>query len=118
MHGDLLKLALGLYFVGMVHSVLTVLRKKETLFKPAVVATLIGFVFHTASIVSRAWEQHSFLFAQRYESFSFFAALAVLAFLLVYWRYRIASIGVFAFPAIFVMTFLANLAYTTQESIP
>jgi|SRR5688572_6179660 len=115
MHEDLLKLALGLYSVGMVHSVLTVLRKKETFFKPAVIATLIGFVCHAASIVIRALEQNGFPFAQR---FSFFAALAVLAFLLVYWRYRIASLGVFAFPAIFVMTFAANLAYTSQNAIP
>ena len=59
-----------------------------------------------------------FALAQRYESFSFFAALAVLAFLLVYWKYKIASLGVFAFPAIFVMTFIANLAYTSQDSVP
>ena len=39
-------------------------------------------------------------------------------FLIVYWKYKIASLGIFAFPAIFVMTFIANLAYTTQDSVP
>jgi cytochrome c-type biogenesis protein CcsB len=118
MHVQLLEFALGLYSVGLLHSVLTVLRKKQTLFKPAVVATLIGFACHATSIAIRAYELQRFALAQRYESFSFFAALAVLAFLLVYWRYKIASLGIFSFPAIFVMTFIANLAYTTQDSVP
>jgi cytochrome c-type biogenesis protein CcsB len=118
MHVRLLELALGLYSVGLLHSVITVLRKKQTLFKPAVVATLIGFACHAASIALRAYELQTFPLTQPYESFSFFAALAVLAFLLVYWKYRISSLGIFSFPAIFVMTFVANLAYTSQDSVP
>lgn len=119
MHGVLLKLALALYSVGLLHSVLTVLRKKQTIFKPAVIATLIGFGCHAASIITRVYERQTFPLSQRYESFSFFAALAVLAFLLVYWRYRISSLGIFAFPAIFVMTFVANLASAnSQDYIP
>jgi len=118
MHVQLLRLALGLYSVGLVHSVLTVLRRKQTLFKPAVVATLVGFVCHAASILLRAYSLKSFAFAQRSESLSLFAALAVLAFLLVYWKYRIASLGFFSFPAIFVMTFVANLAYNSRDSVP
>ena len=119
MHVQLLKLALGLYSVGLLHSVFTVLRKKQTLFKPAVIATLIGFACHVGSIVIRVYEQQTFPLAQRYESFSTFAAVAVLAFLLVYWRYHIASLGIFAFPAIFLMTFVAVLqAYNAQDSVP
>lgn len=118
MHVQLLKLALGLYSVGLLHSVLTVLRKKQTLFKPAVIATLIGFGCHAASIAIRAFQLQTLALAQRYESFSLFAALAVLAFLLVYWKYKISSLGIFAFPAIFVMTFIANLAYNSQDVIP
>jgi cytochrome c-type biogenesis protein CcsB len=118
MHALLLRLALGLYFVGLLHCVFTIIRKKQTLFKPAVVATLIGFVFHVTSIAIGAYEHQTFAPDQRYESFSFFAALAVLAFLLVYWRYKISSLGVFAFPAIFVMTFVANLTYFQRESVP
>jgi cytochrome c-type biogenesis protein CcsB len=118
MHGQLLELALGLYSVGLLHSILTVLRKKQTLFRPAVVAMLVGFASHAASIAIRAYELQAFTLSQRYESFSLFAALAVLAFLLVYWKYKIASLGIFCFPAIFVMTFIANLTYTSQASIP
>jgi cytochrome c-type biogenesis protein CcsB len=119
MHVQLLRLALGLYSVGLLHSVLTVLRKKQTLFKPAVIATVLGFGFHAASIAVRALDLQRFTIAERYESFSFFAALAVLAFLLVYWKYRMTSLGVFSFPAIFVMTFIAVLMpQEFQGSIP
>jgi len=119
MHVQLLRLALGLYFVGLLHSVFTVLRKKQTFFKPAVVATLVGFACHAASIALRAYELQAFAFTQRYESFSLFAALAVLAFLVVYRKYKLASVGIFAFPAIFVMTFVANMAaVNSQDSVP
>ena len=126
MHVQLLRLALGLYSVGLLHSVFTVLRKKQTLFKPAVVATLVGFAFHAASIVVRAIHLQRFALAERYDSFSLFAALAVLAFLLVYWKYKITSLGIFSFPTIFVMTFLAVLVAPadlannsgSQNSIP
>ena len=114
MHGPLLRLALVLYSVGLLHSVLTVLRRKQTLFGPAVVAAIAGFVSHATSIVLRAYAPQNQALAQPYETtFSLFAAVAVLAFLLVYWRYKIASLGFFAFPAIFVMTFMANLAYSS-----
>ena len=118
MHVQLLRLALGLYFVGLLHCVFTILRKKQTLFKPAVIATLIGFGCHVATIAIAAYQRQTFAVAQPYESFSFFAALAVLAFLLVYWKYRISSLGIFAFPAIFVMTFVAYMAYNPVESLP
>jgi ABC-type transport system involved in cytochrome c biogenesis permease subunit len=119
MHGPLLRLALVLYSVGLLHSVLTVLRKKQTLFAPAVVAAIAGFICHATSIVLRAYDPQTVAASQPYETtFSLFAAVAVLAFLLVYWRYKIASLGFFAFPAIFVMTFLANLAYDSSGAAP
>lgn len=55
---------------------------------------------------------------QRYEAFSFFGALAALGFLITYAKYRIAPLSVFAFPLIFLMTFLANLFYDPSRSIP
>ena len=118
MHVQLLSLALGLYSVGLIHSVVTVLRKKQTLFKPAVAAMLLGFVCHVASMIFRAYELQAIPLGQRYESFSLFAAAAVLAFLLVHWRYKISSMGIFAFPAIFVMTFIAYMSYDSSRVLP
>ena len=118
MHVVLLRLALGLYCVGFVHSVLTVLNKRHTFFKPAVAAVFAGFVAHTGSIVARAMEVHYLPLVQHFEKFSFFGALATLGFLIAYAKYRIAPLSVFAFPLIFIMTFLANLFYDPSPSIP
>src|SRR3989449_3245775 len=118
MHVVLLRLALGLYFVGFLHSVLTTLNKRQTFFRPALVAVVAGFGCHVASIVLRAMEVQYLPVTQRYEAFSFFGALAVLGFLVAYAKYRIASLSVFAFPLIFIMTFIANLFYDPSASIP
>ena len=118
MHVILLRLALGLYLVGFLHSVFTILNKKQTFFRPALAAVLAGFVLHAASIVLGAIEMRYLPLTQRYEAFSFFGALAALGFLITYAKYRIAPLSVFAFPLIFLMTFLANLFYDPSRSIP
>ena len=114
----LLRLALGLYFVGLVHSVLTVFRKKETFFKPAAAAMIAGFVVHAIAITMKAVELHSLPIRGLSEGCSFFAALAVPGFFIVYAKYRIPSLGVFAFPMIFLMTFMANMGYDQSDVIP
>jgi cytochrome c-type biogenesis protein CcsB len=114
----LLRLALGLYFLGLVHSVVTVIRRKETFFKPAAAAMIAGFICQAISITMKAVEIHSFPITRLSESFSFFAALAVIGFFIVYAKYRIPSLGVFAFPMIFLMSFMANMGYDQSDVIP
>jgi cytochrome c-type biogenesis protein CcsB len=118
MHVALLRLALGLYSVGFAHSVLTALQKKQTLFRPALVSVSIGFVLHVVAIISRAMEVRYLPLTQQYEAFSFFGALATLGFLIAYAKYRIESLSIFAFPLIFITTFVANLFYDPSASIP
>ena len=118
MHDVLLRLALGLYFVGFAHAVLTALNKKQTLFRPALAAVTAGLVLHVLSIALRAMEVRYLPLTQQYEAFSFFGALAALGFLIAYAKYRIAPLSVFAFPLIFIMTFISNLFYDPSSSIP
>jgi len=118
MHVVLLRLALGLYFVGLLHSVFSTLNKKQTFFRPALGAVCAGFICHVASIIFGAMEVQYLPLTQRYEAFSFFGSLATLGFLIAYAKYRIASLSVFAFPVIFIMTFVANLFYDPSGSIP
>src|SRR5436190_2109091 len=118
MHVVLLRLALGLYFVGFAHSVLTALRKKQTLFQVGLIAVTTGFVVHASSIVLRAAELRYLPLSQQYEAFSFFGALTTLGFLVAYAKYRIAPLSVFVFPLIFIMTFIANLVYAPSEAFP
>lgn len=118
MHIVLLRVAMALYAVGLLHAVLTVLSRKYTFFRPSLYAVIAGFTCHSASILLRATELQYMPLTQRYESFSFFAAVAALAYLVAYARYRIASLSVFAFPVIFLLTFLANVAYDEGATIP
>lgn len=118
MHVLLLRLALGLYCAGFLHAVLTVLNKKHTFFKPALMAVFAGFLLHAASIIVRAANVHYLPLVQQSEKFSFFGALTALGFLIAYAKYRIAPLSVFAFPLIFIMTFIANLSYDPSNSIP
>jgi cytochrome c-type biogenesis protein CcsB len=118
MHVLLLRLALGLYSVGLAHSILSVFKKKQTFFKPALAAVITGFGCHILAIVFRAVDVQYLPLTQKFESISFFAAVAVLGFLVAYWKYRISSLAVFAFPAIFIMTFIANLFYDASGAIP
>jgi cytochrome c-type biogenesis protein CcsB len=118
MHVYLLRLALGLYSVGLVHSILTVLKRKPTFFNPAFMAVSAGLICHTASIILRGIEVQYIPLTQRSEAFSFFAALATMGFFIAYAKYRIASLSIFAFPLIFIMTFIANMFYDPTNSIP
>jgi len=118
MHVVLLRLALGLYSFGFAHSVLTALKKKQTFFQPALAAVFAGFILHVASIALRALDVRYLPLTQQYEAFSFFGALTTLGFLIAYAKYRIAPLSVFAFPLIFIMTFVANLFYDPSASIP
>src|SRR5438876_7882356 len=118
MHVVLLRLALGLYSLGFAHSVLTALKKKQTFFQPALAAVFAGFILHVASIALRALDVRYLPLTQQYEAFSFLGALTTLGFLIAYAKYRIAPLSVFAFPLIFIMTFVANLFYDPSASIP
>ena len=118
MYVVLLRLALGLYSLGLLHSILTVFNKKQTIFKPALGAVIAGFVCHVASIVLRGMEVQYLPITQRYEAFSFYGALIAMGFLVAYAKYRISSLSVFVFPLLFVMTFMANLFYDPSSSVP
>jgi len=118
MHVVLLRVALALYSVGLLHSVLTVLNRKYSLFRISLFSIIVGFICHSASIILRAVELQYMPLTQRYEAFSFFAALGVLGFLITYSKYKIDSLSVFVFPLIFIVTFIANLAYAPSSAIP
>jgi cytochrome c-type biogenesis protein CcsB len=115
----LLRVALTLYSIGLAHSIITVLSRKYTLFRVSLVAVVVGFVCHTAAIALRAGELNSVPFTQRYESFSFLAALAALGYLIAYARYRIVSLSVFVFPVVFLLTFIAYIGrHSSTSSVP
>lgn len=95
---------LALYSLGLLDSLVTVITRKQMLFRIALGAISLGFIFHLVSLVEHALAVSRFPVSNIAEATSLFAFLITLSFLLVYWRYRISSISVFIFPIVFVMT--------------
>jgi ABC-type transport system involved in cytochrome c biogenesis permease subunit len=85
------------YSLGLLHAILTLVRKREHLFRVSLTALSIGAVLQCVSI------------GNFYETLSMCAFLITTLFLFVYWRYKTESLSVFIFPLIFVMTLVSTL---------
>ncbi len=99
-----LRVAAGLYSVGLLHAILTILRRSATLFRPAVATFTAGALFHFVALVERSRAVHHLPVDNFHESASVCAFLVALVFLFVNWRYRFASLSVFLFPLVFLLT--------------
>jgi ABC-type transport system involved in cytochrome c biogenesis permease subunit len=104
-----LRVAAGLYSVGLLHAILTLIRKHDRLFRYALGSVALGSIFHFVSIVEGWLATNRLPIANFWETLSMCALLVVLLFLGVYWRYRVESLSVFIFPLVFVMTLTATL---------
>ena len=104
-----LRVAAAFYSLGLLDAVVTVIRKRERLFRPALVAFAAGGLFHLVAIVEEGLTAHHFPANGFFESMSFCALIVTVLFLFVYWRYRAESLSVFIFPLVFVMTLVAAL---------
>src|SRR5215470_1781745 len=104
-----LRVAAGLYSLGLVDSILTIMRRRAGLFRTALGALTLAAVFHLVSIVEQGVTIGHFPASGFYESMSLCAFLITALFLFIYWRYRLESLSVFIFPLVFVMTLVASL---------
>jgi ABC-type uncharacterized transport system permease subunit len=104
-----LRVAAALYSLGLLHAILTLIRKREHLFRVALGAFSIGAVLHFVSIVEEGLLQNHCPITNFYETLSMCAFLITLLFLFVYWRYKLESLSVFIFPLVFVMALVATM---------
>jgi ABC-type uncharacterized transport system permease subunit len=105
-----LRVAAGLYSLGLIDAIVTVLRRRESLFRIALGAFGLGAIFQLVSIVEQGLVQHHFPTNDFFEVMSLCAWLVTLAFLTIYWRYKAESLSVFVFPLVFIMTLAAALS--------
>jgi ABC-type uncharacterized transport system permease subunit len=103
-----LRVAAALYSLGLLHAILTLMRRRESLFRMALAAFGLGAVFHLVSIVDDGVASNRCPIANFYETLSMCAFLIVLLYLFVQWRYKLSSLGVFVFPLVFVMSLVAT----------
>ncbi|MBL8293148.1 MAG: hypothetical protein JNN08_14975, partial [Bryobacterales bacterium] len=116
-----LRVAVVLYSVGLLHAILTVLRREPTWFRPALAAFVGGTLLHMVAIVE-LWMFMGHLPADNFfESVSLCGFLIAVFYLVVYWRYQFASLAVFLFPLVFLMALLGAteipVARWTSESV-
>ena len=104
-----LRVALALYSLGLLHAILTLVRRKEHLFRVALGAFAMGALFHFVSIVEEGIANKRCPITNFYETLSMCAFLIVVVYLFVHWRYKLTSLSVFIFPLVFVMTLVAGL---------
>src|SRR3569832_1751275 len=72
----------------------------------------MGMVFHFVSLTERAMLDGHFSLTVMsiHESESLLAFVILLVFLLMYWKYRTLSPGIFIFPLVFLLSFASSIA--------
>jgi ABC-type uncharacterized transport system permease subunit len=103
-----LRVAVVFYGVGLAWALLALGRRGEFLSRLVLPAVGIGLVFHFVSLAEAA--AAGLLSPTLYHSQSMLAFALMLFFMLVYWRYRTLSPGIFVFPLVFLLTFAAAIA--------
>jgi ABC-type uncharacterized transport system permease subunit len=104
-----LRVAAALYSLGLLHAILTLVRRRDHLFNIALAAMSLGAVFHFVSIVEEGMATNLCPINNLFETLSMGAFLIVLAYLGAHWRYRMESLSVVVFPLVFVMAMVATM---------
>lgn len=106
-----LRVAACLYCFGLIEAIATILRRRETFFRLAAGLFSVGVMFHLVSLVEEVLSTHRFPAADILESLSFCGLVVAITFVAIRWRYKdeAASLSVFIFPLVFLMTFMAAL---------
>jgi ABC-type uncharacterized transport system permease subunit len=105
-----LRVAALLYSLGLLHAILTLVRRREQLFRVALGAFGLGAVFHFVSIIEEGLTRQRAPIGNFYETLSMCAFLVAAVYLFVHWRYKLESLSVFLFPLVFMMSLVATFA--------
>jgi ABC-type uncharacterized transport system permease subunit len=104
-----LRVAAALYSLGLLHAILTLIRRREHLFRVAFGAFTLGAVFHFVSIVEEGIVNNRCPISNFYETLAMCAFLVAAVYLGVQMRYHVESLSVLIFPLVFVMSMVATL---------
>jgi ABC-type uncharacterized transport system permease subunit len=102
-----LRVALGLYSVGLVYSIVALGRRSTWFTRVTAPAVQLGMIFHLVSLIEFAHEQGRVDFSSIHDVESLLAFMLMLGFALVFIRYRTVTPGILIFPAVFLLTFAA-----------
>ena len=105
-----LRVAAGLYSIGLIYAILTLVQRRQHLFRIAIVSFGLGGVFHFVSIVDQGIARGQFPASNIFESLSLCAFAVTVLFLIAASRYPLESLSAFIFPLVFMMTLAAGLS--------
>jgi ABC-type uncharacterized transport system permease subunit len=103
-----LRVAACLYALGLLHSILVLVRHRQSVYRLAHGAFRVAVVLHVVAIVDMAIATGRIV-ENFYQTLSFCAFLVAIVFLLVEWRYKFASTSVALFPLVFLMTLVSAM---------
>src|SRR5258707_6007903 len=104
-----LRVAAFLYALGLLHSMLAIVRRADDFYGFALGAFRVGVVLHGVAIVELAMAEGRLPVENFYGSINVCAFLIALVFLFVDWRYHFASTSIALFPLGFLMTLVAGM---------
>ena len=107
----LFTVAMVLYFAAMILFFVFFAMKKEAAGKIAQIILTVGFVFHTAALISRGIGAKRLPLTNQYEFATSFAWGIALVCLIFIYKYGFRVLGVFAAPVIFVI-----IGYAAMQS--
>lgn len=110
-----LRVATALYSLGLLHAILTALRKESRLFPIALGAFCVGVVLHFVAIVQLGVASGGIPVNNLNESMSVCAFLIALAYLFVYWQYQFAGLSICIFPLVFIMTQVGSMEFPVSS---
>lgn len=99
----LFELALTFYFAATIISVVEVFKGSKESSRLMLIATGIGFLIHSSSIIYRYFAAGHLPITSMHEASSFFAWCVVLIFFLLEYKYKIGIMGSFILPVVFVL---------------
>jgi ABC-type uncharacterized transport system permease subunit len=109
MQAALLWAALVFYAFGIAMTVPSVIRRRPTLSPSTLAAVGFGLLLHASALALAGAQIRRLPLTDVCSALSFFSFLATLAFFLVYLRYRMAALGLFMLPLVFVLTMISAL---------
>src|SRR5215469_15081686 len=90
-----LRVAAALYSIGLLHAILTLIKRKQQLMRPALFALALGAVFHFVSIVEDGLTTGHCPITNLYQTLSMCSFLIVVFYFVVAWKYKIEGLSLF-----------------------
>jgi ABC-type uncharacterized transport system permease subunit len=104
-----LRAAACLYAIGLLHSMLAIIGRSQTVYPFARAAFRVGVVLHAVALVDLSRAYGRLPLENFYETLSLCGFLIALVFLFIESRFHFAGTAVAMFPVVFLMTLVATL---------